>query len=65
LNSTKVKGGQLLITGGSGFLGHYLINELQKGWDIGVVDLVKPTKAVKVQKINLRKPFTISKDFEF
>lgn len=59
-----IKGGQVLLTGGSGFLGQYIIDSL-KDYDIVVADQVRPKgMKVKFQRTDLRKPFKISKDFE-
>ena len=62
---SKIEGGNLLITGGSGFIGSHIINSLKDDYDIIVADLVKPSSnSVKFQKIDLRKPFSISNDFK-
>jgi nucleoside-diphosphate-sugar epimerase len=60
-----IKGGNLLITGGSGFIGQYVINALKDSYDIVVADQTKPIqKDVKFIKTDLRSPFSISKDFK-
>tara|TARA_B100000029_G_scaffold334491_1_gene326587 strand:+ start:2088 stop:3020 length:933 start_codon:yes stop_codon:yes gene_type:complete len=61
---TRISGGQILVTGGSGFIGKYVVALLQKEFDVVVVDQTKPNYKTKFQKINLLEPFTISKDFE-
>ena len=56
----KIIGGDLLITGGSGFIGSHIIDSVKDDYDIIVADLIKPSlKSVKFQKIDLRKPFSI------
>ena len=61
----KIIGGDLLITGGSGFIGSHIIDSVKDDYDIIVADLIKPSlKSVKFQKIDLRKPFSISNDFK-
>jgi len=65
MGSTKIEGGDILITGGSGFIGSYVINALKKNYDVVVVDLLKPQNDdVKFVKIDLRKSFSISSDFK-
>jgi len=59
-----IKGGQVLLTGGSGFLGQYIVESL-KDYDVVVVDQVRPKEVkAKFSKVDLRKPFKLSKDFE-
>jgi UDP-glucose 4-epimerase len=60
----EIKGGQLLITGGSGIVGSYVIDSLKRDYDIVVADLVKPASDVKFVNVDLREPFSISDDFE-
>ncbi len=60
----KVSGGQILISGGSGFIGRYVVELLQDEYDVVVIDQIKPNYKTKFQKINLLEPFSISKDFE-
>ena len=65
INSITVSG-DVLITGGSGFIGSYVIDVLkEKGHRIVVADTVKPVdNNVPFVKIDLRHPFSISKDFK-
>tara|TARA_B100001750_G_C15455999_1_gene571633 strand:- start:463 stop:1413 length:951 start_codon:yes stop_codon:yes gene_type:complete len=63
--TSQIKGGNLLITGGSGFIGSYIIDALKDEFDIVVADLIKPSaKDILFHKIDLRKPFSISADFK-
>jgi UDP-glucose 4-epimerase len=66
MEPTRVNDGQILITGGSGVLGSYIINSLKHEYDIVVADIEKPsdTDDIKFAKVDLRKPFVISNDFE-
>jgi UDP-glucose 4-epimerase len=57
--------GDILITGGSGFIGNYVVDLLKKKYDLVVIDLVDPKiPGTKFQKIDLRKPFKINSDFK-
>jgi UDP-glucose 4-epimerase len=60
-----ISDGQILITGGSGALGSYIIEELlNDDFDIVVADIVKPqVHDVKFVKVDLTKPFSLSNDF--
>src|SRR5690242_2385979 len=60
----EIKGGQILVTGGSGVVGSYVIDSVKRDYDVVVADLVKPTSDVKFVKADLRKPFSLSNDFE-
>src|SRR5438132_2977951 len=60
----EINNGNLLITGGSGSLGSYIIGLLKEEFDIVVADKVRPRSNVKYVKLDLTKPFTLSKDFE-
>jgi nucleoside-diphosphate-sugar epimerase len=60
----QIKGGQILITGGSGVVGSYVIDSLKEDFDIVSADLIKPVNDVKFVKVDLRKPFSLSSDFE-
>jgi UDP-glucose 4-epimerase len=66
MEPTRVSDGQVLITGGSGTLGSYIINALKPTYDVVIADLERPTDVVdaKFTKLDLRQPFTISNDFE-
>ena len=59
----QIKGGQILITGGSGVVGSYVIDSLKEDFDIVSADLIKPVNDVKFVKVDLRKPFSLSSDF--
>ncbi len=62
----KIDGGQVLITGGSGFIGSYVIDALKEKYDVVVVDIAKPKNSgIKFKKLDLKKPFSISNDFQF
>jgi|LULR01.1.fsa_nt_gb nucleoside-diphosphate-sugar epimerase len=62
----KIEGGEVLVTGGSGFIGSYVIDALKDQYDIVVVDITKPNvNGVTFKKIDLKKPFSISNDFKF
>jgi len=65
MKTQSIKNGQILITGGSGFIGNHVIDALSNEYDIVVADLIKPkSKKTRFQKIDLRKPFSISNDFK-
>ena len=56
--TSQIKGGNLLITGGSGFIGSYIIDALKDEFDIVVADLIKPSaKDILFHKIDLRSGF--------
>jgi UDP-glucose 4-epimerase len=61
---SKINNGNLLITGGSGVLGSYIIELLKEEFDVVVADIVRPGANVKYLKVDLTKPFSLSKDFE-
>lgn len=61
---SEINNGNLLITGGSGVLGGYIISLLREEFDIVVADIVRPKYDVKYVKVDLTKPFTLSQDFE-
>ena len=46
----KVSGGQILISGGSGFIGRYVVELLQDEYDVVVIDQIKPNYKTKFQK---------------
>ena len=61
----RIKGGDVLITGGSGFIGSYVTEALKNKYDVVVADTSKPKiRGVRFQKIDLKKPFSISGDFK-
>jgi len=60
----KIQGGQVLLTGGSGFIGNYVIEALKDKFEIVVVDKVKPNSEVKYFHLDVKKPFSISNDFD-
>ena len=60
----EIKGGQVLITGGSGVIGSYVIDALKEEFDIVVADRTRPEEHVKFVNVDLTEPFSISKDFE-
>lgn len=60
----EIKGGQILITGGSGVIGSYVIDALKDEFDVVVADKVKPEGNVKFVNVDLLEPFSISKDFD-
>ena len=60
----EINGGQVLITGGGGVIGSYVIDALKDEFDLVVADKVKPEADVKFVNIDLTEPFSISKDFE-
>jgi UDP-glucose 4-epimerase len=65
MESPRVNDGKILITGGSGVLGSYIIELLRGQFDIVVADVVRPEiDGVKFTKVDLRKPFSLSNDFE-
>ena len=43
----KVSGGQILISGGSGFIGRYVVELLQDEYDVVVIDQIKPNYKTK------------------
>jgi UDP-glucose 4-epimerase len=66
MESARISNGQILITGGSGVLGSYIVNSLKDQYDVVIADVEKPSYAngIKFVKADLRKPFSISKDFQ-
>jgi UDP-glucose 4-epimerase len=64
MKSQKIGNGQLLITGGSGFIGSYIIKVLKEEFDIVVADRFKPQSDTKYVKVDLTKPFSLTKDIE-
>jgi len=60
----EIKGGQILITGGGGVIGSYVIDALKDDFDIVVADKIKPAENVKFVNIDLTESFSISNDFE-
>jgi nucleoside-diphosphate-sugar epimerase len=65
MESSRVDGGKILITGGSGVLGSYIIDLLREEFDLVVADIVKPQiDGIQFTKVDLRKPFSLSEDFE-
>jgi len=58
-----VEGEGVLISGGSGFIGSYVIDSLKDQFDFTVIDTVKPKQDVKFCNIDLKNPFSISKNF--
>lgn len=66
MESTRITDGQILITGGSGVLGSYIVDSLKHEFDVVVADVERPSYAgdVRFAKLDLRKPFVISNDFE-
>ena len=62
----KIEGGEILVTGGSGFIGSYVIDAMKDKYDVVVVDIAKPKiKGITFKKLDLKKPFSISNDFKF
>lgn len=64
MKSQKIGNSQVLITGGSGFLGSYIVKLLKEEFDIVVADKFKPKSDAKYAKIDLRKPFSLTRDVE-
>lgn len=65
MESPRINDGKVLITGGSGVLGTYIIELLRQEFDVVVADIVKPkVHDVKFMKVDLRRPFSLSDDFE-
>lgn len=64
MHSQKIGNSQLLITGGSGFLGSYIIKSLKEEFDIVVADRFKPQSDTKYVKVDLTKPFSFTRDIE-
>jgi nucleoside-diphosphate-sugar epimerase len=64
MDSQKIGNGQLLITGGSGFIGSYIINLLKKEFDIVVADRFKPQSDTRYVKVDLTKPFSLTNDIK-
>ena len=60
-----IEGGEILVTGGGGFIGSYVIDILKNKYDLVIVDNIKPiSNDVKFYQIDLCNPFSISKDFD-
>jgi UDP-glucose 4-epimerase len=65
MTSPRIDNGKLVITGGSGVLGNYIVESLKHEYDIVVADITRPEiNDVKFVKVDLRKPFSLSEDFE-
>jgi UDP-glucose 4-epimerase len=64
MKSQKIGNGQILVTGGSGFIGSYIIELLKEEFDIVVADRFKPKSDTKYVDVDLTKPFSLTKDFE-
>jgi UDP-glucose 4-epimerase len=66
MESTGITDNTILITGGSGVLGNYIIELLKHEYKIVVADIVKPeiSADISFMKVDLRKPFSLSHDFE-
>jgi nucleoside-diphosphate-sugar epimerase len=61
----RIDGAEVLITGGSGVIGSYVIDRLEREFDITVADMNRPqSNKVKYSRVDLTKPFAVSKDFE-
>jgi UDP-glucose 4-epimerase len=60
-----ISGGDILITGGSGFIGQHIVEELKNDYDIVIADITEPpSKSIKFIKTDLKKPFSISNSFK-
>jgi nucleoside-diphosphate-sugar epimerase len=65
MESPRINNGKILITGGSGVLGNYIVELLRQEYEIVIADIVRPEiDDVKFIKVDLRKPFSLSEDFE-
>lgn len=64
MKSQKIGDGQLLITGGSGFVGSYIIKLLKEEFDIVVADRFRPQSETKYVKVDLTKPFSLTRDIQ-
>jgi UDP-glucose 4-epimerase len=65
LESPKINNGKILITGGSGVIGNYIVESLKQEFDIVIADIVRPEiDDIKFVKVDLREPFSLSEDFE-
>jgi UDP-glucose 4-epimerase len=68
MESARIKGGKVLITGGSGVLSSYIIPALLPEYygEIVIVDKIRSEErqGVKFVELDLRQPFSLSKDFE-
>jgi UDP-glucose 4-epimerase len=63
--SPRINNGKILISGGSGALGNYIVELLRHEFEIVVADIVRPqVDGVRFVKADLRKPFSLSEDFE-
>lgn len=63
----QIHGGEILVTGGSGFIGRYVIEALTNEYDVVVADIAKPSIKNKIHfvKTDIRKPFSLSRDIKF
>jgi nucleoside-diphosphate-sugar epimerase len=65
MEQQRIDGADVLITGGSGVIGSYVTDMLENKFDITVADMNRPESGkVKFSRIDLRKPFSVSKDFQ-
>ena len=64
MRSSHIGDGNILITGGSGVIGSYIIELLKEEYDIVVADITRPKADVKYIRADLTKPITFSGDFE-
>ena len=65
MESPRINNGKILITGGSGVLGNYIVELLRQEYEIVIADIVRPEiDDVRFIKVDLRKPFSLSEDFE-
>lgn len=65
MESPRINNGKILITGGSGVLGNYIVELLRQEYEIVIADIVRPEiDDIKFVKVDLRKPFSLSEDFE-
>ena len=65
MESQRINNGKILITGGSGVLGSYIVESLRQEFEIVIADIVRPEiDDIKFVKVDLRKPFSLSEDFE-
>jgi UDP-glucose 4-epimerase len=64
MGSQKIANGQLLVTGGSGFIGSYIIKLLKEEFDIVVADRFKTKSDTNYVKVDLTKPFSLTKNIE-
>ena len=65
-SDSVIDGGDILVTGGSGFIGRYVINSLKDKFKVVVADLQKPPISdIDFVEIDLRNQFKISNDFKY